>query len=135
MYNQIHTTEKEKHRRKLLWRFMVTTGSFRTFGVNRVMFGDRPAAVITAVAIRQTAEIHKSINEEAAEKIINDTYVDDVTTGTDFKDEIPVLKHDISAIMGKANIDMKGYVASGDSAPDVLSLLGSGNVGTVLGVN
>ena len=93
------------------------------------MFADRPAAVVTAVAIRQTAEIHKTINEEAAEKIINDTYVDDVTTGTDFKDETPVLKRDISAMMGKANIEMKGFVASGDSAPEVLSLLDSGNVG------
>ena len=37
--------------------------------------------------------------------------------------------------MGKAKIEMKGYVASGDSAPEVLSLLGSGNVGRVLGVN
>ena len=54
---------------------------------------DSTAAVITAVAIHQsdTAEIHKSINEEAAEKMINDTYVDDITTGTDFKDEIPAL--------------------------------------------
>ena len=55
MYNQIHTTEKEKRMRKLLWRYMDTTKSFQTFGVNRAMFGDRPAAVITAVAIRQTA--------------------------------------------------------------------------------
>ena len=30
---------------------------------------------------------------------------------------------------------MKGYAASGDSAPEVLCLLGSGNVGRVLGVN
>ena len=37
--------------------------------------------------------------------------------------------------MGKAKIEMKGYVASGDSAPEVLYLLGSGNVGRVLGVN
>ena len=108
---------------------MDTTESFRTFGVNRVMFGDRPAAVVTAVAIRQTAEIHKTINEEAAENIINDTYVDDVTTGTDFKNQIRVLKRDISALMGKANIEIKGFVASGDSAPEVLSLLGSDNVG------
>ena len=114
--------------RKLLWRFMNTNEKFRTFGVNRVMFGDRPAAVVTAVAIRQTAEIHKTINEEAAENIINDTYVDDVTTGTDFKNQIRVLKRDISALMGKANIEIKGFVASGDSAPEVLSLLGSGNV-------
>ena len=37
--------------------------------------------------------------------------------------------------MGKANIEMKRYAASRDSAPEVLSLLGGGNVGRVLGVN
>merc|ERR1712208_256279 len=81
MYTQIHTTVKEKHMRQILWRFLNTNEQFKTFGVNRVMFGDRPAAAITSLAIRETAEIHKDINERAADIIKNDTYVDDITSG------------------------------------------------------
>ena len=53
-----------------MWRFMNINERFRTFGMNRVMFGDRSAAVVTAVAMRQTTEIHKSVNEEDAKKIM-----------------------------------------------------------------
>ena len=66
MYTQIRTTPREKHMRRVLWRFGNTDEDFIVYGVDRVMFGDRPAAAISAVVIRQTAEIYRSINEEAA---------------------------------------------------------------------
>ena len=40
MYNMIHTTPKEKHMRRLVWRFGETNKPFKTFGVDPVMFGD-----------------------------------------------------------------------------------------------
>ena len=134
MYTNIRTTEKEKHMRRVLWRFTNTKDEFITYAVDRVMFGDRPAAAVTSVAIRQTANIYKNISEEASQKIINDTYVDDVTTGTDIKENIPALKRDISAILEKGGMEMKGFVASGDSSPELVSLLGSGEASRVLGV-
>ena len=134
MYTNIRTTEAEKHMRRVLWRFTDTDKEFQTFGVDRVMFGDKPAAAVTSVAIRETATTYKDINEEAAQKIIDDTYVDDVTTGTDDKDNIPILKRDISAILIKGSMDMKGFVTSGDSSPETISLLGGEGAGRVLGV-
>ena len=134
MYTNIRTTEKEKHMRRVLWRFTNTKEEFTTYAVDRVMFGDKPAAAVTSVAIRQTANIYKNISEEASQKIIDDTYVDDVTTGTDIKENIPSLKRDISAILEKGGMEMKGFVASGDSSPELVSLLGSGEASRVLGV-
>ena len=134
MYTRIRTTTTEKHLRRLIWR-MNEEDSWRTFGVAKVMFGDRPAATITSVAIRETAELYKHINQEAAQKIKDDTYVDDVTTGTDDSENIPVLKQDIAAILHHGGMEMKGFVASGDSSEESRTLLGSGDVGRVLGVN
>ena len=134
MYTNIRTTEAEKHMRRVVWRFTDTDKEFQTFGVDRVMFGDKPAAAVTSVAIRETATIFKDINEEAAQKIIDDTYVDDVTTGTDVKENIPILKRDISAILVKGSMDMKGFITSGDSSPETISLLGGEGTGRVLGV-
>ena len=120
--------------RKLVWRFTDKSKEFITYGVDRVMFGDKPAAAITSVAIQQTAEIYKDINEEAAEKIKNDTYVDDVTTGTDDEDNIPILKRDITEIFKQANMEIKEFIACGDSIQSH-SLLGCGDITRVLGSN
>ena len=135
MYNTIHTTKTEKHLRRVCWRFGKKDEQFRTFGVDRVMFGDRPAAAISSIAIRETAEIYKNIDEEAAAKIKNDTYVDDITTGTDDKSESAVLKDSIKSILAKGGLEVKGFVESGENSEEGLSLLGSGEVSRVLGTN
>ena len=127
MYTKILTTAKEKHMRRILWRFANTGELFKTFGVDCVMFGDRPAATIASVVIRETANIYKDINNEASEKIINDTFVDNITTGTDSKENIPILIKDITTILGHGGMDMHEFVVSGDSAPELLSLLGAGD--------
>ena len=46
MYHTIHTTEKEKHLRRVLYR-RNPTDEFTTYGITRAMFGDKPAAAIT----------------------------------------------------------------------------------------
>ena len=104
MYNQIRTTPKEKHMRRVVWRFGNTDQAFVTFGVDRVMFGDTPAAAISSIAIRETAEIYRDINEEAAGTIQDDTYVDDVTTGRDDLDEVLALKSGITEILHKGGL-------------------------------
>ena len=93
----------------MVWRFADKYKEFKTYEVDRVMFGDKPASAITSVAIQQTAEIYKDINEETTSKIQNDTYVDDVTTGTDDKDNIAILKRDIAEIFKKANMAIKEF--------------------------
>ena len=126
MYNSIHTTSTEKHMRRILWRFGNKDEEFTTYGVDQVMFGDRPAATITAIAIRETAEIYKNIDEVAAEKIKEDTYVDDIATGVDEESELAVLKNNMKAILGKAGLEAHEFVRSGDNSEETLALLGSG---------
>ena len=134
MYTMIHTTSKEKHMRRLLWRFGETDKPFRTFVVDRVMFGDTPAAAISSIAIRETADIYKDINEEAAAVIKEDTYVDDITTGRDEMSEIVALKAGITEILRKGGLEVKGFVTSGESSEELISLLGSGDISRILGV-
>ena len=82
---------------------------FKTYGIDRVVFGDKPAACITAVAIQQTAETYKHIDNVAAQKIIDDTYVDDITTGADTREKIESLKVNITTILSKGGFQMKGF--------------------------
>ena len=65
MYHMIHTTELERHLRSILWRNMRSEEEFKTYKIERVVFGDKPAAAVSTVAIQETAGIYKYINEES----------------------------------------------------------------------
>lgn len=133
MYHSVHTTEKEKHLRRVLYREN-PTDEFSTYGITRAMFGDKPAAAITAEAIKQTARIYQHIDEEASQKIQEDTYVDDTVTGADTMEEVERLKVKIAEILAKGGFKVKGFVASGEVVKEIIALLGNGEIGRVLGV-
>ena len=114
---------------------MKTDEQPKIYGPVRVMFGDKPAAAISSVAIQETADIYNNINEEASDKIKKDSYVDDVTTGSDSTKETNILKRDMEVILSHGGFKMKGWVQSGDSCEVTLSLLGTGEVGRVLGIS
>ena len=134
MYHTIFTTDLEKHLRRFLHRTNALD-DFKTYGIQRVMFGDKPAAAISSAAIQETADLYKHIDEESAEKIKRDTYVDDITTGADSKEDTAKLKENMTEILSKGGFKMKGFVMSGDDSKEALSLLGSGEVGHVLGIS
>ena len=87
---------------------MKTDEQPKIYGPVRVMFGDKPAAAISSVAIQETADIYNNINEEASDKIKKDSYVDDVTTGSDSTKETNILKRDMEVILSHGGFKMKG---------------------------
>ena len=97
------------------------------------MFGDRPAAAISSVAIQETAEIYRYLNEVAADKIKNDTYVDGIVTGDESIETLEQHKRGITDILAKGGFKIKGFVMSGDRSSERLSLLGAGEIGRVFG--
>ena len=104
-----------------------------TYGIETVTFGDRPAAAIATVALRKTAEIHEDIDKVSSQKIIEDSYVDDIVTGAEDHKGCESLKENIPKILTKFSV--KGFVRAGDDvSEESLALLGSGDYGRVLGV-
>ena len=134
MYHQVETTLVERHLRRLLWRHLDTSAEFKCYGIETVNFGDRPAAAIVTIAVRRTAEIYKDVNPTAARAIIDDIYMDDIVTGADNKEKAESLKEGISKILPKGGFKEKGFVMSGDTLDEALKLLGSGELGRVLGM-
>ena len=106
-----------------------------TYGFVKVTFGDRPAGAICAAALRETAEVYSHIDEDAAEKIKDDSYCDDVVTGDDTRERIDELKESIPEIIGKGGFEIKGFVTNGDTSAESRKLLGTGEMGRVLGVS
>ena len=128
MYHRVHTTELEKHLLRIIH-------NGKTYGFTKaIMFGDKRASAIASEEVRETVNIYRHIDEDAANKIIGDTCVDDSASGTDLTEDIPSLKTNIPRIMEKGYFKVKGFVASGDDDEVSRGLLGGREVGRVLGI-
>ena len=79
-YNSLKTGQVERHVRRFIWRFN-SSDPWQDFAFDCVAFGDCPAANFLEIGRDMTAEAGKDIDEVAAQKIINDSYVDDGVTG------------------------------------------------------
>ena len=134
MYHSIRTTQQERHLRRVLWRDMKREESPKTYGIETVTFGDKPAACISSIALRETAETYKYLDEETAEKIQHDVYVDDIATGDENKEKVEKHKENIKRILEKGGFNIKGFVTSGEKSQESRLLLGTGEAGRVLGI-
>ena len=74
-YNTVWTTLPELHCHRFIWRFNQTE-EWRVFGIDRMHFGDRPAAIGLEVAKNLVAESGRDIDSAAVDMIKRD-YVDD----------------------------------------------------------
>ena len=113
-YNAIDATEEHWHMRRLLWRWGETTKPWSVYVLKYVHFGDRPAAAIASTAVRKTAEIFEAINPKAAERIVRDSYVDDIATGEDDNESVDELREGIREILRRGGFEVKGFIKSGD---------------------
>ena len=67
-YNSVRTTETERHLRRFIWRFE-GEDTWRVFAIDRMHFGDRPAAIGLEVAKRLVAEHGRHIDLDAVDMI------------------------------------------------------------------
>ena len=74
-YNTVLTYPEEMHMRRLVWRDSQDQ-PWKTYGINRMHYEDRPAAAGLEVAKKKVAEFGSSIDNQTAD-IIMRGYVDD----------------------------------------------------------
>jgi hypothetical protein len=80
-YYSLRTGEVEKHVCRVVWRHGNLGAPWKIFGFRTVSFGDRPAAALLEIALKKTASMSRELDPEAADRIINDRYVDDLASG------------------------------------------------------
>ena len=85
-----------------MWRDFNTDEPVKVYGPTTVMFGDRPAAAITSIAIKETAEIFKHVDELSAQMIQQDLYVDDLASGVEDLPTLERVKKKIPEFLDKA---------------------------------
>ena len=139
-YNTMVTGVVEKHLRRFVWKFKEDE-EWQDYGINRVHFGDTPAACLLEVSKQKVARLGMEIDSEAAEKIIHDMYVDDGATGGSEEavrrmvgtvDSKGNYNGTISSILGLGNYKVKEFVIIGDSNQPDENLLGNTIFGYVI---
>ena len=132
-YNTMKTGVVEKHLRRLVWKFK-EEDPWQDFAIDKVHYGDQPAAVLLEVSKQETAELGRHIDPEAADKIITETYVDDCPTGgskeavarmVGSRDAEGNYDGTIPKILALGGFKIKEFIVEGDMTQDDNNLLGN----------
>jgi hypothetical protein len=81
-----------------------------------VSFGDRPSGTIAALALQKTAQMGKDRYPQAAEVVLNSTYVDDIIDSLDTNDEAIQISRDISELIRPGGFKIKEWFISNDKS-------------------
>ena len=131
-YQSIATGEIERHVRRVIWRWGDNTKDWEIYGYEVVTFGDQVAGLVLELVKKMAAELGTSVDEEACSQIKYHTYVDDGAGGGSreaverFRGQRVNGVYDgtLARILSLVNLNLKVMVASGDSDPEILALLG-----------
>ena len=122
-YNQILSDPVDQHLRRVLFREDVNE-DFAEFYTATVNFGDRPAGAVATAALRSTADKFGAQYPEAATKLKEDVYLDDILSGGNTEEHVKKLVGNMSEITSHAGFSFKPPVYSGE-AGDSVTILGT----------
>ena len=112
MYHNVETGDVEAHVRRLLWRSYEIERAPDVYVFQTVTFGDKPAGCIVMSALRATAELFRSVSNEAADTIIRDSYMDDIVSGSSTREEAATAIECIEEIAKKGGFNFKRFTTS-----------------------
>ena len=132
-YNTMRTTLVERHLRRFIWRFSEDE-PWLDLAIDRVHFGDKPAACQLEVSKRKIAKLGESIDPIASAKLIEDSYVDDGFSGgteeeisrmVGSQDKLGNYNGTLSQILALGGYQVKEFVIEGDLQQSEENLLGN----------
>ena len=113
-YQTVLSCERDQHVRRVVWRFGQQKAEPSVYITTRVNFGDKPAGCVAQAALRETARLYNHLSPLAAERIREDSYVDDLVTGAGSEPEAKQLLDDMSKIVSMGGFSFKEAVFSND---------------------
>ena len=139
-YNSVYTGERDGHLRRLVWR-RSTQDPWEHFMINRMHFGDRPAACGLEEAKNMTADAGRHVCPETAETVKRG-YVDDNAGGgrADFVDKMigketfhadGSITYDgtVQQILSYGGFTVKVMLRNGETRPEVIDKFGDSVLG------
>ena len=136
-YQSISTGLVERHVRRIVWRWCDPSKPWESLAYNVVTFGDQIAGLVLELVKGLAAQLGESIDPDACHQIRARTYVDDGAGGGTreaverFRGECVDGRYNgtLAQILALVDLHLKVMVASGDSDPEKLALLGDKTLG------
>eukprot|EP00057_Strongylocentrotus_purpuratus_P004826 XP_003729535.1 PREDICTED: uncharacterized protein LOC100892047 [Strongylocentrotus purpuratus] len=112
MYHRVLIPESDQHVHRFLWRDLQVDRKPDTYVMQVVTFGDKPASAMAQTALRLTAEEGRTQSPEAADVLKRDSYMDDICTSTNTREEAQALTESIDNILANGGFKVKGWTSS-----------------------
>ena len=121
MYNQVALSLFDMHCHRILWRDFDQNRKPDHYVLTCATFGDKCAGIIAMLALKYTAEMFKDEFPQAANIIIENSYVDDIIGGSEDTQSACKLMNEIDFIVSKGSFKIKHFFMSGNHPknPDV----------------
>ena len=141
-YNTMKTGIVERHLRRFVWKFS-DESDWLDFAFDVVHFGDRSAACQLEVAKNLIVDTYGDIDKEAAQRIRDDTYVDDGVSGGSSqqvdrfigrKSSDGSFTGTVPEILSKGGFGIKAIVRSGEKDTEQIEKLGNSVFGYIWNV-
>ena len=141
-----HLHSRERHCRRIIWRFGNKDVEFKIYGFNVVTYGDRPASTILEVVKRIMVELGIEVDEETAELMGKASYVDDCMIGFEEAEKTRKFLGDIiksqdgkkfsytgtiAQILKLVGFEAKCMIVDHETDEDVIRKFGSKFLGTI----
>ena len=109
MYHAIRISELDQNTHRFLWRNLETHRDPDIYAMQVVSFGDRPSGNIALAALKKTAEMGAETHPDAANTILNNSYVDDILDSYDSEEAAHKATEEIDEILRLGGFKIKGW--------------------------
>lgn len=108
MYRQIKLNTEQQQYQLILWRENENE-ELKEYKLTTVTYGTTPAPFMATQVLAHHAECNQTKFPEACEKIKNDMYMDDVTSGCDDIDTAVKLQREITSLLADAGMPLRKW--------------------------
>ncbi|XP_055613769.1 uncharacterized protein LOC129760191 [Uranotaenia lowii] len=111
MFRQIEVHRSDQSLQSILWRSS-PTDEISTYELCTVTYGTKPAPFLATRTLRQLAMDEEVNFPLAARAVLDDTYMDDVITGTDDASEAGTLRSQLDDLMSSGGFRLRKYASN-----------------------
>lgn len=111
MYRCVRVSHPDDYLQCILWRDNVTD-EIKTYKLNTVTYGTKPAAFLAIRAMQQLASDEESNYPLGANIVRRDFYVDDMISGGDTVDEVLKIRQQVTELLQKGNFQIRKWCSN-----------------------
>ncbi|XP_069365267.1 uncharacterized protein [Maniola hyperantus] len=116
MYRMISKDKRDRNYLRILWRFNVND-PIQHYRLTTVTYGTSCAPYLAIKTLKQLAEDERSnFNDEVADRVLQDFYIDDLLTGDNTLNKVIDLKEDITKLLQKGGFTLHKWASN---SPDI----------------